>query len=139
MVLCRFTRGTQGFNARSFADNSTISACVPWRLILLPLRHVHFVHQVHQVHLAKCFVTKTCASAFDRAPGIRLGLFAGAYRQPLLRRLPKGQDGVIPAFHGVARSGRRRVPTFGARWHREAEMVPWHAGRGGLKICGKMF
>ena len=33
--------------------------------------------------------------------GYQAWLFAGAYRQPLLRRLPKGQDGVIP------------VPTFG--------------------------
>ena len=41
----------------------------------------------------KVFRDQTCASAFDRAPGIRLGLFAGAYRQPL---------------HP------------GARWHREA-------------------
>ena len=42
----------------------------------------------------KVFRDQTCASAFDHAPGIRLGLFAGAYRQPL---------------HP------------GARWHREAE------------------
>ena len=76
---------------------------------LLLLRHVHLVHLVHQVHPAKCFVTKTCASAFDRAPGIRLGLFAGAYRQPLLRRLPKGQDGVIPVpTFGPGGTGRRR-------------------------------
>ena len=45
--------------------------------------------------------------------GYQAWLFAGAYRQPLLRRLPAGQDGVIPACHGVARSGRRRVSTLG--------------------------
>ena len=51
--------------ARSFGLSQTsrvlptaITACVPWRLFLLPLRHVHLVHQVHQVHLAKCFVTR---------------------------------------------------------------------------------
>ena len=29
--------------------------------------------------------------------------------------------------------------TPGARWHREAEMVPWHAGRGGSKVVAKCF
>ena len=65
----------QGFNARSFADKpcvahsfglsltsrvlpAAIPACVPWRLVLLLLRHVHKVHQVHQVHPAKWFVTQ---------------------------------------------------------------------------------
>ena len=116
-----------GYQAWSFADKPCItlnhSRMRAVAVGLLSLRHVHWVHQVHQVHLAKCFVTKTCASTFDRAPGIRLGLFAGAYRQPL---------------HP------------GARWHRVAEMVLWHAGRGlgkmwqnVLKIsplfCGKIF
>ena len=44
--------------------------------------------------------------------GYQAWLFAGAYRQPL---------------HP------------GARWHREAEMVPWHAGRGGSKNVAKCF
>ena len=84
---------------------TAIPACVPWRLVLLPLRHVHLVHQVHQVHLAKCFVTKTCASAFDRAPGIRLGLFAGAYRQPLHRRLVRRARRRYPGLPRFARGG----------------------------------
>ena len=29
--------------------------------------------------------------------------------------------------------------TPGARWHREAEMVPWHAGRGLQKNVAKCF
>ena len=60
---------------------TAITACVPWRQVLLPQRHVH---QVHQVHLAKCFVTRlapqllsarsTCASVplpddFSLSPG----------------------------------------------------------------------
>ena len=61
-------------SARSFADKPCVALNhYGMRAVafgLLSLRHVHFVHQVHQVHLAKCFVTKTCASAFDRAPGI---------------------------------------------------------------------
>ena len=47
-----------GFSQTSIVLPADIPACVPWRLILLPLRHVHQVHQVHQVHLAKCFVTR---------------------------------------------------------------------------------
>ena len=81
---------------------------------------------------------QTCASAFDRAPGVRLSLFAGAYRQPLLRRLPKGQDGVIP------------VPTFGPggtgrrRWSRGSQVgVAQKMWQNVLKIsplfCGKIF
>ena len=84
----------QGFNARSFADKpcvahsfgfsqpsrvlpSAITACVPWRLVLLPLRHVHKVHHVHQVHLAKCFVIRL-------APQLLMGHFSEFYLFRLL-------------------------------------------------------
>ena len=54
-------------SARSFGDKPCVahshSRMRAVAVGLLLLRHVHFVHQVHQVHFAKCFVTKTCASA----------------------------------------------------------------------------
>ena len=71
------------------------------------------------------FYCSARVTALCFAPGIS-PVVCRAYRQPLLRRLPAGQDGVIP------------VPTFG----------PGGTGRrgrargtqvGGSKSCGKMF
>ena len=74
----------------------------------------------------------------------------GLIASPLLRRLPEGQDGVIPACHGVARSGRRRVPTFGPggtgrrRWSRGtpvgvAQKMWQNVSKISPLFCGKIF
>ena len=49
-MLC--IRYQPGFALTSLVLPADIPACVPWRLFLLPLRHVH------QVHLVKWFVTR---------------------------------------------------------------------------------
>ena len=70
------------------------------------------LRHVHQVYQANCFVTRL-APQLESCNGYQAWLLQGAFRQP-------------PA-------------TPGARWHREAGLVPWHAGRGGSKNVAKCF
>ena len=118
MVLCRFTRGTQGFNAWSFADKPCVarrhSRMRAVAVSLLSLRHVHLVHQVHQVHPAKCFVTKTCASAsvsctkleFEKSKKTGNFIGFGVYYQVLGK---KCEFFTIPVKTGIAKnSGREK-------------------------------
>ena len=115
MVLCRFTRGTQGFNAWSFADKPCVarrhSRMRAVAVGLLLLRHVHLVHLVHQVHPAKCFVTRLAPQLLITHRVSGLVCLQGLIASPC-----------TPAPGGT---GRRR-------WSRGTPV-------GGLEKCGKMF
>ena len=88
-MLC--IRYQLGLSLISRMLSAVIPACVLWRLVLLPLRHVHLVHQVHQVHPAKCFVTKTCASALIAHRVSGSGCLQGLIASPCSAVSPKGK------------------------------------------------
>ena len=130
MVLCRFTRGTQGFNARSFADKPCVarrhSRMRAVAVGLLSLRHVHFVHQVHQVHLAKCFVTRLAPQLLivNRVSGSVC--LQGLIASPCSAVSPQGKTALSRC--------RRSAPVAPG-----GGVGPVARRSGWLKKCGKMF